>query len=42
MGCLIQIIILLICVGGGLTFGMPGAVFGFVLWVLIIAKLNSH
>lgn len=43
MGCLIQIIILLFCVGGGLRLGaIPGAIIGLILAFFIIAKLNSH
>ena len=43
MGCLIQIIIVLICVGGGFTFGyIPGAIIGLILAFFIIGKLNSH
>lgn len=43
MGCLIQIIIVLICVGGGLVLGyIPGAIIGLILAFVIIGKLNSH
>lgn len=43
MGCLIQIIIVLVCVGGGFFLGyIPGAIIGLLLALFIIGKLNSH
>lgn len=43
MGCLIQIIILLICGGVGFVVGyIPGAVIGLIVGFWLIAKLNSH
>ena len=43
MGCLIQIIIVLVCVGGGFFLGyISGASIGLLLALFIIGKLNSH
>lgn len=43
MGCLIQLIIVLICVGGGLVlWSAPGAIIGLLLAFILIGKLNSH
>lgn len=43
MGCLIQIIIVLIGVVGGFFLGyIPGAIIGLLLAFFIIGKLNSH
>lgn len=42
MGCLIQIIVVLICVVGGFFLAfIPGAIIGLILALFIIAKLNS-
>lgn len=43
MGCLILFILFAICVGVGTAIlGVPGAIIGFILFLLIAAKLNSH
>lgn len=43
MGCLIQIIILALCVGvGTVIFPGVGTVAGIFIGLWVIAKLNSH
>lgn len=43
MGCLIQIVIVLVFTGIGGAVGLaPGAIIGLIVGLWIIAKLNSH
>ena len=42
IGCLIQIIILIICVGIGSMFGPVGIVLGVIVAFLFISNLNSR